>query len=81
MGVRTKLAGLLRTDNRERPYECLSCGLELDLVYHTCPRCGSFRVDRRPECFDEQGRFLSSVPARAANPSPDQAGYKRSNSD
>ena len=72
MGVRTKLAALLQVDSRERPYRCLGCGLELDLVYHICPRCRSFRVDRRPECFDEEGRFRSSVPAMAANHSPDR---------
>jgi predicted RNA-binding Zn-ribbon protein involved in translation (DUF1610 family) len=73
MGVRTRLATLLQADSRERPYECRMCGLELDLVYHTCPGCGSFRVDRRSECFDEEGCFRSSVPAGAANRSPDRA--------
>jgi predicted RNA-binding Zn-ribbon protein involved in translation (DUF1610 family) len=31
----------------ERPFECLRCGAYLDLVYHTCPNCGSFSIDRR----------------------------------
>jgi rRNA maturation endonuclease Nob1 len=47
MGIRSKVVDLLEWDPPERPYECLMCGVHLDVAYHTCPKCGSFTVDRR----------------------------------
>ena len=47
MGVRTRLLDTLAWNDYEREYECLGCGARLDVVYHTCPACGSFAVDRR----------------------------------
>lgn len=27
-------------------YECFGCGQRFELQYHSCPDCGSFRVER-----------------------------------
>lgn len=42
-----RVVGAFDWDDYERPYECLGCGTRLDLVYHSCPKCGSFSIDRR----------------------------------
>lgn len=47
MGFLAELVGRFRQEDPERPYECLRCGVHLDLEYYTCPNCGSFSVDRR----------------------------------
>lgn len=28
------------------PYECRACGTRLSVQYHSCPECGSYRVER-----------------------------------
>jgi predicted RNA-binding Zn-ribbon protein involved in translation (DUF1610 family) len=47
MGVLESVVRWGRTDDYERPFECLRCGTYLEVVYHTCPQCGSFSIDRR----------------------------------
>lgn len=46
MGLRSRLYDCLTWDDYERPFGCLECGARLDVVYHTCPKCGSFAIDR-----------------------------------
>lgn len=47
MGLLHKVAERFQHDPPERPYECLQCGVYLDVEYYICPNCGSFSIDRR----------------------------------
>lgn len=47
MGMLSKMAAHFRQESSDRPYECLHCGIHLDVEYYTCPDCGSFSIDRR----------------------------------
>lgn len=47
MGILDTVTDRFRGEAPERPYECLRCGIELNVEYYTCPNCGSFSIDRR----------------------------------
>ncbi|MFB6071210.1 MAG: hypothetical protein ABEJ76_09320 [Halanaeroarchaeum sp.] len=34
-------------EGEEPPYVCRECGAALSVQYHSCPKCGSYNVDRR----------------------------------
>lgn len=46
MGILERVADRFQQEASERPYECLQCGVRLDVEYYVCPSCGSFSVDR-----------------------------------
>jgi predicted RNA-binding Zn-ribbon protein involved in translation (DUF1610 family) len=47
MGILDTVVGRFKTEAPDRPYECLQCGVHLDVEYYICPNCGSFSIDRR----------------------------------
>jgi lipopolysaccharide biosynthesis regulator YciM len=41
-----------REGNSTPPYECMECGAEFSVEYHSCPECGCYRVDRAEWCVE-----------------------------
>lgn len=41
-----KLRTVVRTEQSELPYECISCGTEFPVEDYHCPECDSYSVER-----------------------------------
>lgn len=47
------IASLFSPDGgKKRPYECEGCLERFEIQYHSCPECGSYRVNRSSWSFE-----------------------------